>query len=108
MMHNANALLDADYLSASASRTHNGNGQSRDVSHTGSPSKPHFTPQTTPMKIAPHFCPANADPFSTAEWDQRTAQIKNENGQVLFEQTNCAMTTAWSTRATNVVVRNDG
>jgi len=82
MMHNANALLDADYLSASASRTHNGNGQSRNASQTGSPSKPHFTPQTTPMKIAPHFCPANADPFSTGEWDSRTAQIKDENGKV--------------------------
>ncbi|HLQ43840.1 MAG TPA: vitamin B12-dependent ribonucleotide reductase, partial [Planctomycetaceae bacterium] len=103
-MHNANALLDADYLSASASRTHNGNGQSRDVSHTGSVSKPHFTPQTTPMKIAPHFCPANADPFSTVEWDHRTAQIKDENGKVLFEQTNCEIPKDWSTLATNVVV----
>src|SRR5712691_2168308 len=104
MMHNANALLDADYLSASASRTHNGNGQSRDVSHTGSVSKPHFTPQTTPMKIAPHFCPANADPFSTVEWDHRTAQIKDENGKVLFEQTNCEIPKYWSTLATNIVV----
>ena len=56
------------------------------------------------MKIAPHFCPANADPFSTTEWDLRTAHIKDENGKVLFEQTNCEVPKDWSALATNVVV----
>ena len=95
-MHDANALLDADYLSASATRSHNaggpnGNGQSREATRGTAPSGSHFTPQTTPMKIAPHFCPANVDPFSTTEWDYRTAAIKDENGKVLFEQTNCPL-----------------
>ncbi len=103
-MHNANALLDSDYLSASATRTHNGNGQSHDATHGSPGTRPHFTPQTTPMKIAPHFCPANVDPFSTVEWDYRTAHIKDENGKVLFEQTNCEVPKDWSPLATNVVV----
>ena len=103
-MHNANALLDSDYLSASANRAHNGNGQSRDTAHNGSGTRPHFTPQTTPMKVAPHFCPANVDPFSTVEWDYRTAHIKDENGKILFEQTNCEVPKDWSPLATNVVV----
>lgn len=70
-MHDANTLLDADYLSASTTRSHNsngnghgGNGQmTREMLRSAPASGPHFTPQTTPMKIAPHFCPANVDPF---------------------------------------------
>ena len=30
-----------------------------------------------------------ADPFDTVEWDLRTAAIKGEAGEVLFEQTDC-------------------
>jgi len=110
-MHDANTLLDADYLSASTTRSHNGNGHggngqmTRETAVRSVPSSgPHFTPQTTPMKIAPHFCPANVDPFSTTEWDYRTAAIKDENGKVLFEQTNCEVPKDWSPLATNVVV----
>ncbi len=115
-MHDANTLLDADYLSASTTRSHNGNGQSGNghggngqmtretIRSAPAASGPHFTPQTTPMKIAPHFCPANVDPFSTTEWDYRTAAIKDENGKVLFEQSNCEVPKDWSALATNVVV----
>ena len=51
------------------------------------------------------FCPTNVDdPFDTVEWDLRTAAIKGENGEVLFEQTNCEVPKFWSQLATNVVV----
>jgi ribonucleoside-diphosphate reductase alpha chain len=51
------------------------------------------------------FCPADvSDPFHTVEWDKRTAAIKGEDGQVLFEQTNCEVPSFWSQLATNVVV----
>jgi ribonucleoside-diphosphate reductase alpha chain len=51
------------------------------------------------------FCPAEtSDPFDTVEWDKRTAAIKGEDGQVLFEQTNCEVPAFWSQLATNVVV----
>ncbi|MFM8325366.1 MAG: vitamin B12-dependent ribonucleotide reductase, partial [Pirellulaceae bacterium] len=51
------------------------------------------------------FCPPSVtDPFTTADWETRSASIKDENGKVLFEQTNCEIPTTWSQLATNVVV----
>jgi ribonucleoside-diphosphate reductase alpha chain len=50
------------------------------------------------------FCPAElADPFDSVEWDLRTAAIKGEGGEVLFEQTDCEVPASWSQLATNVV-----
>ena len=61
--------------------------------------------QAGALAIDPVFCPADvADPFDTVEWDTRTAAIKGEDGEVLFEQTNCEMPAFWSQLATNVVV----
>src|SRR5689334_16096227 len=56
------------------------------------------------MKVAANFCPPGVDPFDTVEWELRSAQIKDENGGVLFEQQNCEIPVAWSPLATNVVV----
>jgi len=57
------------------------------------------------IQIEPTFCPAEvADPFDTAEWELRTAVIKDESGGVLFEQPNCEVPAKWSQLATNVVV----
>lgn len=61
-------------------------------------------PETRAMSVPPKFCPADTDPFATVEWDYRTAAIKDENGKVLFEQTNCEIPSSWSPLATNVVV----
>ena len=39
------------------------------------------------LSIEPTFCPAGvADPFETVKWEQRTAAIKGEGGEVIFEQ----------------------
>ncbi|MBX3443081.1 MAG: vitamin B12-dependent ribonucleotide reductase [Planctomyces sp.] len=57
-----------------------------------------------PMRVAPYFCPVDADPFETVEWEKRTAAIKDENGKVLFEQADCEIPKDWSPLATNVVV----
>ncbi len=57
------------------------------------------------LEIEPVFCPEDvADPFETVEWDLRTAAIKGESGEVLFEQTDCEVPAFWSQLATNVVV----
>jgi len=57
------------------------------------------------LKIESRFCPSNvSDPFQTTEWETRSAAIKDENGKVLFEQTNCEIPASWSQLATNVVV----
>jgi len=56
------------------------------------------------LKFDSVFCPEDVDsPFDTAEWETRTSAIKGENGEVLFEQTNCEVPTTWSQLATNVI-----
>jgi ribonucleoside-diphosphate reductase alpha chain len=56
------------------------------------------------LAINPTFCPTDvADPFDTVEWEIRTAAIKGESGEVLFEQTDCEVPSWWSQLATNVV-----
>src|SRR5262245_9172540 len=56
------------------------------------------------QRIEPYFCPSDTEPFDTVEWDRRTAHIKDENGKILFEQTECEIPKSWSALATNVVV----
>lgn len=57
------------------------------------------------MRVDPYFCPESVDsPFDTVEWETRTAQIKDENGGILFEQNDCSVPKFWSALATNVVV----
>ena len=57
------------------------------------------------LSIKAEFCPDHtSDPFQTVEWEQRTAVIKDETGQPLFEQTDCLIPANWSQLATNVVV----
>jgi len=57
------------------------------------------------LTICPVFCPVDAsDPFETVQWERRTATIKGENGEVVFEQDDCEIPASWSPLATNVVV----
>ncbi len=57
------------------------------------------------LKIDAHFCPTEvADPFDTVQWDLRSAQIKDENGKLMFEQKDAEIPASWSQLATNVVV----
>ncbi len=57
------------------------------------------------LTIEPRFCPTNVvDPFETVDWSLRTAVIKGEGGDILFEQNNCEVPANWTQLATNVVV----
>ncbi|GAG06027.1 unnamed protein product, partial [marine sediment metagenome] len=57
------------------------------------------------LQIDSRFCPEQAvDPFETTEWELRTASIKDENGEILFEQTDAEVPSDWSQLAANVVV----
>lgn len=57
------------------------------------------------LRVPPTFCPSEiADPFETVQWEKRSAAIKDESGDVLFEQTDCEIPASWSQLATNVVV----
>ncbi len=61
--------------------------------------------RTGGLSVEPIFCPVDvADPFETLQWDRRTAAIKGESGEILFEQPNCEVPKHWSQLATNVVV----
>jgi len=56
------------------------------------------------LSIQAVFCPVDAaDPFDTVQWELRTAAIKGEGGDVLFEQHDCEMPADWTQLATNVV-----
>ncbi len=57
------------------------------------------------LRIEPVFCPHDvADPFDTVQWELRSAAIKDDSGDVLFEQRDCEIPAGWSQLATNVVV----
>ena len=93
MMHQSNGM------------TSSGSTVATSTAPAGSPGfggKP--LPETRAMSIPSRFCPPDTDPFTTVDWDYRTAAIKDENGKVLFEQTNCEIPANWSALATNVVV----
>lgn len=76
--------------------------------------KPHIRARKAPpaddaarrgLMIEPIFCPEDVeDPFETVQWDLRTAAIKGEGGEVVFEQKDCEIPATWSQLATNVVV----
>ena len=57
------------------------------------------------LQVDTTFCPTDVeDPFDTVEWEVRSAAIKGEKGEVVFEQTECEIPADWSQLATNVVV----
>ena len=57
------------------------------------------------LKISAEFCPNDGrTPFATSQWDLRSAAIKDESGNALFEQNDCEIPADWSQLATNVVV----
>ncbi|MDD4270014.1 MAG: vitamin B12-dependent ribonucleotide reductase [Pirellulales bacterium] len=57
------------------------------------------------LPVAAVFCSEDVEsPFDTVEWETRSAAIKGENGEVVFEQKDCEIPAAWSQLAANVVV----
>jgi ribonucleoside-diphosphate reductase alpha chain len=74
--------------------------QTRNVTSTASLSK-RFHGR---LKVDANFCPTDVDDlFATVDWEVRSAQIKGENGELIFEQTNCEVPSFWSQLATNVI-----
>ena len=63
------------------------------------------SPGRVGLKIDPVFCPPQVDDlFDTVDWEVRSAAIKDESGNALFEQKDCEIPASWSQLATNVVV----
>ena len=69
---------------------------------------PRVVPPGPPRKIGwvvPRvFSRADVKPFDEVEWDQRTAEITDEAGRVIFKQENVEVPKTWSILATKVVV----
>lgn len=77
----------------------------RPLVHGSAAETPPTHESRTGLRVETMFCPADADsPFETVDWELRSAAIKDENGDVLFEQHNCEIPVSWSQLATNVVV----
>src|SRR3954447_5468786 len=56
------------------------------------------------MEVPRVFSTEGVSPFDQVDWDLRTAEIKDERGKVIFQQTDCEIPRSWSLLATNVVV----
>ena len=56
------------------------------------------------MTVSRHFTSIGEDPYDFVEWETRSAKIANENGEIVFEQTDVEVPKTWSQLATNVVV----
>ncbi|MGE3819166.1 MAG: vitamin B12-dependent ribonucleotide reductase [Isosphaeraceae bacterium] len=56
------------------------------------------------MVVPRVFSTEGVSPFDQVDWDLRTAEIKDERGRVIFQQTDCEVPRSWSQLATNVVV----
>ena len=50
------------------------------------------------------FSRESVDPFDEIAWEQRSATIGNEHGELVFEQRDVEIPTFWSQQATNIVV----
>lgn len=59
--------------------------------------------QRVSLDVPVTFCPSGVDPFETVEWELRTASIRNEKGETIFEQKDVEIPSFWSQLATNVV-----
>ena len=57
-----------------------------------------------PHTIKRFFTKPNESPFDAINWEPRSAKITNENGKVVFEQTNVLVPDFWSQLATTIVV----
>ena len=55
------------------------------------------------MTVPRVFSTEGVSPFDQVEWELRTAEIKDERGRIIFQQTDCEIPRNWSLLATNVV-----
>jgi len=74
--------------------------RSGQMSRNGPPESPKKSGWVVPRV----FSRADVKPFDEVEWDQRTAEITDESGRVIFKQENVEVPKTWSILATKVVV----
>ncbi|KKL88750.1 hypothetical protein LCGC14_1921590, partial [marine sediment metagenome] len=55
------------------------------------------------LTIQRHFSTEGVDPFDQVGWEKRSASIRDDKGEVIFEQADVEVPSDWSQLATNVV-----
>jgi ribonucleoside-diphosphate reductase alpha chain len=66
--------------------------------------QPEKSNSQNPLRIERVFSDEKVKPFDQLEWDQRTAEITDDSGKVIFKQENVEVPKSWSVLATKVVV----
>jgi ribonucleoside-diphosphate reductase alpha chain len=66
--------------------------------------KAQSAPGRKALKIQRVFSDAGVNPFEEVEWENRTAEINDDAGKVIFRQENVEVPKSWSLLATKVVV----
>jgi ribonucleoside-diphosphate reductase alpha chain len=66
--------------------------------------KPERSESQKSLRIERVFSDDKIKPFDQIEWDQRTAEITDDSGKVIFKQENVEVPKSWSVLATKVVV----
>src|SRR5271156_551065 len=66
--------------------------------------KPERSESQKSLRIERVFSDDKIKPFDQVEWDQRTAEITDDSGKVIFKQENVEVPKSWSVLATKVVV----
>src|SRR5689334_22579019 len=59
--------------------------------------------KSTGLSVPRYFTTPGVDPADELAWEMRSADIKGEDGKVVFEQKNIEVPKTWSMLATNVV-----
>ncbi len=62
------------------------------------------TPARRGLSLRRHHTRPGVHPFDELRWEKRKAVIRDEKGEVIFEQSGVEMPKSWSQMATNVVV----
>jgi len=95
-------MIDArDHLTSPPSATHaSRRGKNGRISRSRMPETGHGPS----LKMERVFSDAKVKPFDQIEWEQRTAEITDDAGKVIFKQENVEVPKSWSALATKVVV----
>jgi ribonucleoside-diphosphate reductase alpha chain len=62
-----------------------------------------MTRRATGLEFRRRFTNGTVSPYDVVAWEQRTAVIANDKGQVIFKQEHVEIPKAWSQTATNIV-----
>ncbi|MCO5052698.1 MAG: vitamin B12-dependent ribonucleotide reductase [Verrucomicrobiae bacterium] len=96
-------MIDAreDVMTAPTKSAHRRAAGAASVSR-GVPTKKSGSHKSLPIKRV--FSSAGIHPFDQLQWDQRTAEITDDAGKVIFKQEKVEVPKSWSVLATKVVV----